>query len=215
MCIAVLIGPFVGDCEIIPTFADIMATRTDTPQIAVLRLMTEKRFGHPIESRADFTLLASEIERTTREHLSENTLRRLWGRISGYDTVFTRTLDVISRYVGYEHWSAFCKEQARQGNRESGIVSDGVSIKVEDLEPGDRIRIGWLPDRLCIIEFLGGRMFKAIDAKNSTLQIGDTFECSLMLKNYPLFVDNLVHGGEHCQRYSIGLNNGLTTLEKL
>ena len=55
MRVVVLIGPFVGDREIIPTFANIMATRTDIPQIAVLRLMTEKRFGHPIESRADFT----------------------------------------------------------------------------------------------------------------------------------------------------------------
>jgi hypothetical protein len=36
-----------------------------------------------------------------------------------------------------------------------------------------------------------------------------------MIKNYPLFVDNLVHGGEHCARYSIGINNGLTVLEKL
>ena len=86
---------------------------------------------------------------------------------------------------------------------------------MENLVSGDRIRIGWLPDRICVVEYVGGRTFKAIDAKNSTLQVGDTFECSIMIKNYPLFVDNLVHGGEHCTRYSIGLTNGLTTLEKL
>ena len=175
----------------------------------------EKRFGHPIESRSDFSLLAIEIERVTHEHIAENTLRRLWGKISGYDTVFTRTLDVLCRYVGCEHWNAFVVSLHKQSSRESDIISDGTSIKVEDLTPGDRIRIGWLPDRICIIEYVGGRMFKAVDTRNSTLQVGDTFECSIMIKNYPLFVDNLVHGGEHCQRYSIGLNNGLTTLEKL
>ena len=192
-----------------------MAVKTDSPQIAALKHTVEKRFGHPIEGRSDFSLLAMEVERITHEHIAENTLRRLWGKISGYDTVFTRTLDVLCRYVGSEHWNDFCNSLKKQSSKESDIVSDGTSIKVEDLAPGDRIRIGWLPDRVCIIEYVGGRMFKAVDTRNSTLQVGDTFECSVMLKNYPLFVDNLVHGGEHCQRYSMGLNNGLTTLEKL
>jgi len=192
-----------------------MAVKTDSPQIVSLRNTVEKRFGHPVEGRSDFSLLAIEIERITHDHIAENTLRRLWGRISGYETVFTRTLDVLCRYVGHEHWNAFCLSLQKQSSRESSIISDGTSIKVEDLNPGDRIRMGWLPDRVCIVEYIGGRMFKAIDTKNSTLQVGDTFECNVMLKNYPLFVDNLVHGGEHCQRYSMGLNNGLTTLEKL
>lgn len=192
-----------------------MAVKTDSPQIVSLRNTVEKRFGHPVEGRSDFSLLAIEIERITHDHIAENTLRRLWGRISGYETVFTRTLDVLCRYVGHEHWNAFCQSLEKQSSRESSIISDGTSIKVEDLNPGDRIRMGWLPDRVCIVEYIGGRMFKAIDTKNSTLQVGDTFECNVMLKNYPLFVDNLVHGGEHCQRYSMGLNNGLTTLEKL
>ena len=177
-----------------------MAVKTDLPEILALRQSVEKRFGHPIESRSDFSLLAIEIERVTHEHIAENTLRRLWGKISGYDTVFTRTLDVLCRYVGSEHWNDFCNSLKKQSSKESDIVSDGTSIKVEDLAPGDRIRIGWLPDRVCIIEYVGGRMFKAVDTRNSTLQVGDTFECSVMLKNYPLFVDNLVHGGEHCQR---------------
>jgi hypothetical protein len=192
-----------------------MAVRTDIPQIAALRNAVEKHFGHPIESRTDFSLLAQEIERVTHDHIAENTLRRLWGKIAGYGTVFTRTLDVLCRYVGYEHWKTFCTEIQNSSPRESDIVSKGTTIKVEDLVSGDRIRIGWLPDRICVVEYVGGRTFKAIDAKNSTLQVGDTFECSIMIKNYPLFVDNLVHGGEHCTRYSIGLTNGLTTLEKL
>ena len=192
-----------------------MAVRTDIPQIAALRNAVEKHFGHPIESRTDFSLLAQEIERVTHDHIAENTLRRLWGKIAGYGTVFTRTLDVLCRYGGYEHWKTFCTEIQNSSPRESDIVSKGTTIKVENLVSGDRIRIGWLPDRICVVEYVGGRTFKAIDAKNSTLQVGDTFECSIMIKNYPLFVDNLVHGGEHCTRYSIGLTNGLTTLEKL
>jgi len=192
-----------------------MATKTDSIEIIALKKAVEMRFSHSLETRSDFSLLATNIEMVTRDHLAENTLRRLWGRISGYNTVFTRTLDVLSRYVGYEHFKEFCVKHKESSCRESDIITGGHSIKVEQLVPGDRIRIGWLPDRICLVEYIGGRMFKAIQCKNSTLQEGDTFECSIMIKNYPLFVDNLVHGGEHCARYSIGINNGLTILEKL
>ena len=60
-----------------------MAVKTDSPQIVSLRNTVEKRFGHPVEGRSDFSLLAIEIERITHDHIAENTLRRLWGRISG------------------------------------------------------------------------------------------------------------------------------------
>ena len=81
-----------------------MAVKTDSPQIIALRKAVEGHFGHSIESRTDFSILVLEIERVTHEHVAENTLRRLWGKIKGYDTVFTRTLDVLCRYIGYEHW---------------------------------------------------------------------------------------------------------------
>lgn len=192
-----------------------MAVKTDSPQIAALRIATGKRLGRTMESRADIILLCSEVERVTHEHLAENTLRRIWGMLPGYDTVYVRTLDVLSRYVGYEHWNDFCDALKKDSGIESEIVKNGHAIYVEDLHVGDRIRIGWLPDRECIIQYEGGRTFKAIDCRNSTVQIGDSFECSVFLKHYPLFVDNLVHGGEHCLRYGMGLDNGLTTLEKL
>lgn len=192
-----------------------MAVRRDTPQVTALRKAVENRFGHKVESRSDFSCLCSEIEQATREHIAENTLRRLWGRLKSYETIYTRTLDVLSQYLGHEHWDAFCQNLKRKDNLQSEITKGDVSIRVEDLNPGDRIRIGWLPDRICVIEFQGGRIFKAIDCKNSTLQNGDSFECSVFLKNYPLFVDNLFHGGELCLRYSMGLDNGLTILEKI
>lgn len=192
-----------------------MAVKTDSIEIIALKKAVEKHFGRSIETRTDFSLLASDIEFVTHEHLADNTLRRLWGRISGYDTVFVRTLDVLSCYIGYKQFADFCQSLHNADGRESDVVAHGFAIKTEELTPGERISIGWLPNRICTVEYVGGRMFKAIECKNSTLQEGDTFECSIMIKGYPLFVDNLVHGGEHCARYSIGINNGLTILDKL
>ena len=147
MCLTflvVLFGPLFHVSRKYAYLRTVMAVKTHLPEILVLRQFVEKRFGHPIESRSDFSLLAIEIERVTHEHIAENTLRRLWGKISGYDTVFTRTLDVLCRYVGCEHWNAFVVSLHKQSSRESDVISDGASIKVEDLAPGDRIRIGWL-----------------------------------------------------------------------
>ena len=192
-----------------------MAIKTDSPQIIALKEAVERRFGHTIENRTDFTLLATDVERATHEHLAENTLRRLWGRLRGYDTVYTRTLDVLCKYIGFDHWADFCQILKENPNKESNIVRGITAIHTKDLRLGERIRMGWLPDRECIVEYVGGNTFRAVETHNSTLQAGDTFECIVMLKNFPLFVDNLVHGGEHCQLYSIGINHGLTILEKL
>lgn len=54
-----------------------MAVQTNIPQLAALRMAVEQRFGHGMESRYDYTQLGGDIERVTREHISENTLRRL------------------------------------------------------------------------------------------------------------------------------------------
>lgn len=192
-----------------------MAVYTDLPQIAALRLAVEKRFGHGIESRYDYTQLGSQIEQVTREHMADNTLRRLWGSIAGYETVHKRTLDVLSRYAGFESWDEFCTLLAKSGGRESSLVDAGHSIRIGDLKVGDRIRIGWLPDRTCVIEFQGGRTFRAVECCNSTLQCGDSFECSVLIRDFPLAVDNLLHDGQLYPRYVMGNDHGLTLLEKI
>lgn len=196
-------------------FADIMAVQTDIPQIAALRIAVEKRFGHKVTSRYDYSLLGTEIEKSTGEHLGDNTLRRLWGSISGYGTAHRRTLDVLSSYAGFVNWESFCSMVAKENGRESFLLEDCHSIKAAELNPGDRIRIGWMPDRECVVEFQGGHTFKAICCQNSTMQAGDSFECGVMLRDFPLTVDNFMHEGEVYPRYVMGNDNGLTILERL
>ena len=192
-----------------------MSIHSHLPQVAALRAAVEDRFGRPVRSRADFTELADAVEAVTREHLGENTLRRLWGRMAGYDTVFTRTLDVLCRYAGFPHWEVFCAYLSSEGGRESDITAGAECVRADALCPGARVRIGWMPDRLCTLEYLGERKFRAVDALHSTLAAGDVFECSLLLKGFPLYADNLQHDGTILQRYVMGRDHGLTTLELL
>ena len=193
----------------------IMNINADLPQIAALRLEVERCLGSPLTCRADFAFLASEIERITREHIAENTLRRIWGHMKGYDTVFVRTLDVLCHYIGFSGWEAFCTHIREVTGKESDLVSGGRSVRTDSLQAGDRLRIGWLPDRLCVVELEGGHTFRAVETENSTMRPGDTFECSLFILGYPLAVDNFVHDGQVVPRYVMGTDHGLTTLEQL
>ena len=192
-----------------------MPVRTDLPQIAVLKIAVENRFGRTVKNRTDFACLVFAIEKETMEHIAENTLRRIWGLMKGYDTVFERTLDVLSKYAGYGGWSDFLTSIRKESGKESDIVSCGRLVKTENLQIGDRLRIGWLPDRLCVVELEGGRTFRAVKTENSTMRPGDTFECSLFILGYPLTVDNFVHDGKTVSRYVMGTDHGLTTLEQL
>lgn len=48
------------------------------------------------------------------------------------------------------------------------------AILSKSLFVGERLIICWLPDRECIIEYLGDYKFKPIECKNSTIKAGDT-----------------------------------------
>ncbi len=60
-----------------------------------------------------------------------------------------------------------------------------------ELRLGDRLRLSWQPGRVCDVEYLDNLLFRVIASKNTRLQSGDTFQCSLIIEGKPLFLDNL------------------------
>lgn len=192
-----------------------MNIKSDIPQINLLRAKVEQAIDFPLSTHGDFLRLSSGIEFTLREHMSESTLERLWGYSTRhYDTVSTRTLNVLARFVGYHGWDDFCLA-IEKSKRESELFS-GNSISSLNLQEGTRLRIGWQPDRVCIIRYLGNNRYIAEDTINSTMQPGDTFSCLAFQKGRQLHMDDFCRcGSDEKQRYIIGINSGLTTLEIL
>ena len=183
------------------------------PEIAALRIAVEKKFGCPVRSPRYFRSLSFEIEENLKEYLSETTLQRLWQYKVGYSTVAIHTLNVLCRYAGLSDWESFCENLKQESNVES-FLFEGESVDVAQLQAGTMIRIGWCPDRICIIKYLGNYRFEAIETHNSKLCAGDTFTCMKMQKGRELFLDNLIRGNADMS-YAVGTNNGLTTLEIL
>ena len=192
-----------------------MNIKSDIPQIYVLRQQVEHKAGFPLDTHGDFLTLSAKIEACLREHMSESTLERIWGYSTRhYDTVSSRSLNVLSRFIGFHGWEEFCNSLS-SGNPGTELF-DGDSIDVAELESGARIRVGWAPDRTCIIRYLGDFRFIAEFTENSTMQPGDTFCCRQFQKNRVAHLDHFCKAGtEKRFTYIIGKNTGITTLEVL
>lgn len=190
-----------------------MNIKTDIPQISILKKAVEGTIDFPLSTHGDFLRLSAGIEFTLREHMSESTLERLWGYSTRhYETVSVRTLNVLARFIGYHSWEDFCSRTNKEG-LESELFKD-QAINSSDLSIGNRVRIGWEPDRICIIRYLGDNNFIADETKNSTMQPGDTFSCIQIQKGRPLHLDNFRKAGSSEKlRYVVGINTGLTILE--
>lgn len=189
-----------------------MAIKFNIPEVAALRLAVEKKFGSPVRTPRHFTSLSLDIEEVTREYLSDTTLQRIWQYKTGYDTTAVHTLNVLCHYLGMSDWEDFCARLKESSGAESELdTSDGIDIG--SLRAGTCIRIGWLPDRLCVIRYLGDYRFEAVETRNSKLEAGDTFTCVQIQKGREMCLDHLERAGQPEMSYVIGTRNGLTTLE--
>ena len=195
-----------------------MGIESTSPKIAALRLEVEKEFLKIPKVHNDFVELGDSIESKLKQHISETTLERVWNYSNrGYNTVTLHTLNILCRYIGKKDWQDFCDSLSESGLIDSDMF-EGMAIKSEELKIGDRLQIGWLPDRICVIEYLGDNSFVALECENSTMQPGDMFHCLEFILHQPLNMDCFQKKGEKSNsslRYVAGKMNGITTLRKL
>ena len=190
-----------------------MSISVNRPEVAVLRQRVEMAFGRPPATHNGFIALVDAIDAVLHEHLSESTLERLWGYSSrGTDAISLRTLDVLSRYAGSEGGKDFCAELKASSPVESEEFG-GESVVSYSLTPGTRLRLGWMPDRIITVEYLGERRFVVRESVNSSLRPGDSFECVQLQKGRPLYLDRFRRAGSADEtRYVAGERNGLTMI---
>ena len=200
------------------TFATIMSIQANIPEITALRKEVEQKYGTPLHTHAQFVSLTEAIEVALREHLSPTTLERVWGYSTRhYDTVSRRTLDVLARYADKESWDNYCNYLKRTSSTESDLFTDGL-LSVGTLSVGTRLRLGWQPDRVCEVRYMGECRFVVEQVRNGSLQVGDTFACLQFQLGKMLYMDWFKRKGEvekQNQRYAVGRENGLTLLERL
>lgn len=194
-----------------------MSVSVNIPEITALRIRVEETYGKPMQTHNSFLALVDAVEAALREHLSESTLERLWGYSTrGADAVSLRTLDVLSRYVGASSWKDFCLDLKVLSPVESEEFSSGDSIVSTSLKPGSRLQLGWLPDRLVTVKYIGQNRFEVEESQNSSLRKGDSFECLQFQIGRPLYLDRFRRAGSYTEtRYVAGECHGLTSVKEL
>lgn len=194
-----------------------MAIDSKSPEIVILKERIESLFGRRLEVHSDFEELRDKIFSTTKEHISETTLERIWGYSTrGYNSVSKRILDILSSYTGAGSWYLFLHRMKETESSESDLF-DLDSINSIELHPGARLRIGWPPDRDCVIRYVGDNRYVAEETSNSKLLPGDTFSCNQFQLHRPNYLTDLkdANGNLKGRSYGIGLRHGLTSLQLL
>ena len=181
------------------------------PELASLRAAVEKKYGRGIHTSTDFESLSVIIEQTTREFVSASTLKRIWGYVSSHPVPRIATLDVLARYVGDRDFGAFRKALMLSPSESAFFTTRYITA--ESLSPGDRLVIGWNPNRQASLEYLGEARFRVLESENASLKPGDEFCTSQFLLGQPLFLGRIRRGETETPSYVAGKKEGLTRLE--
>lgn len=178
--------------------------------IASLRREIETAVNRRLATPKDFDALREMIFSRLHILVSATTLKRIWGYLD--DNVCTRrsTLDILARYVGYADFQAFENGAASEGGElpSNPIMARRIDVD-EQLQPGDLIRLTWQPGRVCDVEYRGERLFCVVASQNTRLCAGNTFKCSLMIEDEPLYIDSLIADGSAPVAYVCGKRSGI------
>lgn len=182
------------------------------PELSFLLSEVEKKYGRRVATSTDFESLSVVIEMETGELISSSTLKRLWGYVSLNPTPRIATLDVLARFVGKRGFKDFC-----DGLKDSqAFVSTFFSsrfLDVAGLRQGQRVSIGWAPNRLIELHYHGNFIFEVIRSVNSQLLPGDRFELSDIVLGYPLVISRILRNGSYTPSYIAGKQGGINLMQ--
>ena len=186
------------------------------PEVQELRIRIETKLGESLR-RTVYKRLSLAIYDSTKINISESTLQRIWGYVSSSEKVNEETLDILSKYIGYDSWQSFKKEVMDSDENDSNILNQDHSVSTSELQIGDILQLGWQPNRYCEIRYCGENKFEVTYTENAKLQVGDTFKCGLFIKGELLSLDEVrQYTNPHTPRIMIiAKKSGLTMLKKL
>lgn len=180
-------------------------------KIEKLRKDCERIYGRKLSTSSDFEGLSLKIMKSTGRNISVSTLKRIWGYVRYPHKPSNAVLSVLSAYAGYRDWHDFNKSELVTDS--SDFIGADVT-KSSELTRGNRIRLMWKPDRVCIVKYLGRSEFKVIEAQNCKLTEGDIFSCGVFAKGEPLICHEVRRGGELlAQGYVAGKTDGIISLQ--
>lgn len=177
-------------------------------EIDYLKQLIAQTYGAPIETSTDFERLAVTIEEKLGQPVSVSTLKRLWGYVSLAPKPRMSTLDILCRYTGRRDYRQLCIEMQQS----SGFFTTD-KVLASELETGSKVILGWQPDRLVRLVYLGQFRFAVIESVHSKLHEGDILEIASIMFGHPLYIGRIERAGQLLQSYVAGRTGGISRLE--
>lgn len=189
-----------------------MPAKNVIPELKYLLHLVEEHYGRKLATTKDFESLSYMIEKETGELLSSSTLKRLYGYVTLSTVPRESTLDILARLVGSQDFHSFCTGLRKDSSLESTFFS-AKTIYSSSLKAGDHLRIGWNPDRVVTLEYLGNDSYQVVSSVNASLLEGDRFEQDSFMLGYPLYLARIFREGEYTPAYVAGKRDGLNMVE--
>lgn len=186
--------------------------KREFPELAYLLSCVEEEFGRKPITSGDFDELTAAVDEKISQRLSTSTLKRLWGYISPSPRPRIVTLNMLSEYIGYRDFQDFC-DHLHDSESYSSLFFTARTVFSRDLKKGDTLKIGWAPDRMLDLKYLGDSLFEVQDGGNSHLVAGDRFYKSEFFLGKPLYIGKIIRGKIETAAYVAGKTGGLNLLK--
>ena len=186
----------------------------NTPEIEELKRLIEKQYGKRLSTTTDFEEFSYFMQRKTGAALSSSTLKRLYGYVGDCHKPRTTTLDTLAAYIGHKDYAAYV-DWLKSSKRYNSSFFDANQLISSDLTEGDIVEIGWAPNRLLRLVYMGNSSYKVVEAHNSKLQLGDVFTTGCFIIGQPLIMPYIDRDGKRTGSFKAGRNGGLTIARKI
>lgn len=182
-----------------------------TPEIEELKLLVEEKYGKSLSTTTDFEEFSLVLEKKGGESISPSTLKRLYNYVNDSHKPRVFTLNLLARYLGHKDYAAF-KLWLKKSVRYNSSFFDAGQMVSNELAEGTVVEIGWSPNRLLRLTYLGNSLYEVTAAENSKLHQGDRFVTGCFIKGEPLYLPFIERNGERTASFVAGRNGGLTII---
>lgn len=181
----------------------------NTPEIKELITTIESKYGKSLNTTTDFDEFSLFLEKRNFGNVSSSTLKRLWGYVNDVRKPRVSTLNILANYIGESSYDSFV-ETLKRSHRYNSSFFTAHQLSSSELDTGTILEIGWSPNRIVRLLYLGSSIYEVILSKNSKLMTGDRFMTGCFFKELPLYLPYVERNGEKTPPFIAGRNGGLS-----
>jgi len=186
----------------------------NTPEIQELIRLVEQKYGKSLDTTTDFEVFSLYLEKNRQGSVSSSTLKRLWGYVNDMRKPRTATLDILAAYIGHPSYDKFVEWLKKSPLYNSSYFS-AFQLSSSDIAKGAVIEIGWQPNRIVKLKYIGDSFYEVLEVENSKLMVGDRFMTGCFIKGLPLYLPYIIRDGSKTPPFIAGRNGGLTCINTI